>query len=381
MYSRYKMSGALEIIPMAHGQHIKRSIDAADLLFDTKNPRLVGEHLSDQATDIQIIKNLAEGADLAELVISIEENTFVDFEPIVVIAAPDNKFRVLEGNRRLAAIRLLQNESIAQQIVQILKHPIKRPVRQPVLDSIEKIPAIIVTEEADAQSYIGFKHINGPHKWTSFAKAKFVTSWFKKGTAIDEIARKVGDKNQTVKDLIAGMLVLDQAEEEEIFDVKDRTKRGVFGFSHLYTALNRKEYRDYIGLKKDWTENLVENPVSTGKIQKLKNVLQYMYGSKKDNIESVIRSQNPDLKHLGVVFSNPIATQVLQDTNSLEIALEETEEKSAVFERTLITASTQLQKASANVSNYNGAVTIMDMARNMERMISLIINNMESVSK
>ena len=366
---------------MATGKHEKRSIDSADLLFDIKNPRLVGEHLSGKADDIQIITKLAESADIAELVISIEENTFVDFEPIVVIGDVNQKFRVLEGNRRLAAIKLLQDEGLAQRVSQVLKHLIQRPVRQVVLDSIKKIPAVIVTDEADAQSYIGFKHINGPHKWTSFAKAKFVTALFKNGTAIDEIARKVGDKNQTVKDLIAGMLVLEQAEEEDIFDVQDRTKRGVFGFSHLYTALNRKEYRDYIGLKKDWTENLVKNPVSSGDVKKLKTVLQYMYGSKKDNVESVIRSQNPDLKRLGAVFSNPIATQVLQDTNNLETALEETEEKSAVFERTLIAASTQLQKASANVSNYNGAETIMDMAKNMERMITLIINNMESVSK
>ncbi|ORU92551.1 MAG: hypothetical protein A6F71_08745, partial [Cycloclasticus sp. symbiont of Poecilosclerida sp. M] len=265
----------MEMTPMTTGQHEKRSINATDLLFDIKNPRLVGEHLSEQADDIQIITNLAEGADIAELVISIEENTFVDFEPIVVIKELGNKFRVLEGNRRLAAIKLLQDEKLARQVVQVLKHSIQRPVRQAVLDSIKEIPAIIVTKEADAQSYIGFKHINGPHKWTSFAKAKFVTTWFKNGAGIDEIARKVGDRNKTVKDLIAGMLVLEQAEEEEIFDVQDRTKRGVFGFSHLYTALNRKEYKDYIGLKKDWTENLVTSPVSTGDVKKLKTVLQY----------------------------------------------------------------------------------------------------------
>lgn len=363
---------------MAVAIHEKKPISIDELKFDVNNPRLVGEHLRHDATDFLIIQKMAESADIAELIISIVENTFVDFEPIVVI--PDGDlYRVLEGNRRLAAIKLINDENLAASLAQDLKLRISQPVSDSVLESIQNIPSIVVKQEADAQSYIGFKHINGPHKWTSFAKAKFVTKWFKEGSKIEVIAKKVGDKNQTVKDLISGMLVLEQAENEEIFDISDRTKRGVFGFSHLYTALNRKEYRDYLGLDKEWTETLSENPIKHSKIEHLENVMKYMYGSKKDNIDSVIGSQNPHLKQLGAVFKNPIATQMLIETNNLQTALEETEEKSAVFEKYLISANTQLQKASANVSSFDGSETILEMAHSMHKKLEMVITNMESV--
>lgn len=365
---------------MSYSKHEKRAIPIEQLKFDIRNPRLVGEHLESSATDFLIIQKMADTADIAELVISILENTFVDFEPIVVIQE-SNKYRVIEGNRRLAAIKLINDPKLAESLAQDLKYRINSPIPDVVTESIKEIPAIIVQEESEAQSYIGFKHINGPHKWTSFAKAKFVTQWFKKGSTIDEIAKKVGDKNQTVKDLIAGMLVLEQAENEEIFKISDRTKRGVFGFSHLYTALNRKEYRDYLGLDREWTDTLTENPVLEQKIPNLETMLKYMYGSKKDNVESVIRSQNPHLKQLGLVFKNPIATQVLLDTNELQTALEETEEKSAVFEKYLISANTQLQKASANVSSFDGSDTILDMALSMQKRLKMVISNMESVKE
>ena len=366
---------------MANGLHEKKPIDTEQLIFDTNNPRLVGEHITDSSSDYQIIKSLSEGADIAELVISILENTFVDFEPIVVVQADKNNYRVLEGNRRLAAIRLIEDQELAQQLETDINYSIKRPVPEIVLKSIESIPAIIVDDEKDAQSYIGFKHINGPHKWSSFAKAKFVTKWFKAGTSIDDIARKVGDKNQTVRDLIAGMLVLEQAEEHELFEVKDRTKRGVFGFSHLYTALNRKEYRDYLGLGRNWTEHLSPDPIQPEKLPNLKTVLQYMYGSKKDNIESVIKSQNPDLKSLGEVLVNPVALQVLKNSNELRSALEETEEKSAVFERALISANSSLQKAFSNIAGYDGNESMLKTAKQMQKTISFLVTNMESSSK
>jgi hypothetical protein len=366
--------------PMTVSSHVRVEIPTDRLLFDIQNPRLVGELSSGSTGDIPVIQHLCETADIAELVISIIKNTFVDFEPIVVIKATDQNYRVLEGNRRLAAIKLLLDPILSQQLESSLKYHIDRPLPLDVEASIKTIQAIEVTCEEDAQAYIGFKHINGPHKWTSFAKAKFVTNWFKQGMPIDEIARKVGDKNQTVKDLIAGMLVLEQAEEEELFDISDRTKRGVFGFSHLYTALNRKEYRSFLGLSKGWTDDMQENPVKKENLDKLEKTLKYMYGSKRDSIDSVIKSQNPHLGELGVVLSHPIAIQKLIDTNNLQLALEETESQSALFEKSLIASHTNLQKAAGTVSSYSGGKAIFDLAKNMEKMLEVIVDSMEKLS-
>jgi ParB-like chromosome segregation protein Spo0J len=51
-------------------------------------------------------------ATLIDLMASISENGFFSGEPIIVISNNDN-YTVIEGNRRLAAIKLLANPGLA----------------------------------------------------------------------------------------------------------------------------------------------------------------------------------------------------------------------------------------------------------------------------
>ena len=80
--------------------------------YDPNNPRLAEDGIKD-ATESQIIVALAEVADLSEVVESIAANGYIDIEPIIAQRIGD-RYRVLEGNRRLAAIRILQQPSLAK---------------------------------------------------------------------------------------------------------------------------------------------------------------------------------------------------------------------------------------------------------------------------
>ena len=321
-------------------------IPVESLDFDYDNPRLV-ESPDAKGNSEEIIRFLVNEYDLQELVDSILSNGYLNFEPIIVMRYRDH-YRVLEGNRRLATIKLLQNRSLARSFK--IKSPDETP--KDILDSFNTIPAIEVNNEDEARSYIGFKHINGSNKWNSFAKAKYVTKWYLDGYSIPEIAGKVGDTNQTVRNLIGGMLVLNQAELKDLFQIEERTKPGPFGFSHLYTALNRAEFKEFLSLDVNWNQCPAANPVPEQSMPQLKAMLQYIYGSKRDDVRSVIRSQNPDLKHLGAVLVNPVAYKKLQQTNDLETALEETKEKSLLFEDNIVAASIALEKAMRTLSGY-----------------------------
>src|SRR6202011_2632238 len=100
----------------------------------------------------------------------------------------------------------------------------------------------------------------------------------------------------TVARLVSGMFVLDQAKEEKLFDVSDRYFNTRFSFSHLYTALTRQGYRDFVGLPQDWRiDDPQKDPVPRSHLENLKQLLVWLYGSKKDDIKPVITSQNPDI--------------------------------------------------------------------------------------
>src|SRR5260370_2032748 len=95
------------IAPKTTGKVPKALLD-----LDPTHPRLVEDGIKNP-TESQIILALEDTADVSEVVESIAANGYIDIEPIIGQRVGD-RWRVLEGNRRLAAIRLLQQPALAK---------------------------------------------------------------------------------------------------------------------------------------------------------------------------------------------------------------------------------------------------------------------------
>lgn len=316
------------------------------LLLDRDNPRLFLPDVAQQASEVDLIKALADNSDLKELIISIANNGFLDMEPLIVIdlIGKPGYYRVLEGNRRLAAIKAINDPDIA------IKCRIKIPdMSADVLNTMKNINVYRVLNEEQARGFIGFKHVNGPHKWDSYAKAQFAYKWYKedkaKGLTIDDIARKLGDTNQTVRALISSMFVLEQAQELGVYSLTDRTTPR-FSLSHFYTALGRREYMEFLGLDRGWSNSPVDNPVADNHLENLRDVLVGLYGSKEENRESLIKSQNPDVKKLGEILVNPKAYMSFKSGSPLEEAYNDAGDANGKLSSTLIGINGLLDKAS-----------------------------------
>ena len=297
------------------------------LEFDPENPRLAEDGIKNP-TEADIIVALAEMADLSEVVESVAANGYIDIDPIIAQRIGD-KWRVLEGNRRLAAIRILQKPDLAKG-TGISVPEIGEANRK----TLKEVTVYAVENPDQAREYIGFKHINGPHKWDAIAKARFAANWYRKeknnGMTIEKIARRLGDGHDTVVRLVNGMFVLDQAQEAKIYDVSDRYPGKRFAFSHLYTALTRPGYREFLGLSDEWrADDPKPNPVPKKNLENLRLMLIWLYGSKSDQIKPVIASQNPDIKNLAAVLSNPRARTIMMLRNDLREAHAQIERKGA----------------------------------------------------
>ena len=86
------------------------------LQLDRLNPRLVLAG-GKKPTDKQIINLLYQEDELSELLSSIAANGYLDFEPLVVLdEGSDEAYTVLEGNRRLAAVRLIKDPELAAEL-------------------------------------------------------------------------------------------------------------------------------------------------------------------------------------------------------------------------------------------------------------------------
>lgn len=348
--------------------------------FDPNNPRLAEDGIRNP-TESQIIVALAEMADLSEVVESIAANGYIDIEPIIAQRIGD-RWRVLEGNRRLAAIRILQKPILAKG-TGISVPEISEENRK----TLKEITVYAVANPDQARDFIGFKHINGPHKWDAIAKARFAADWYKreskKGVTIEKIARRLGDRHDTVVRLVNGMFVLDQAEEARVYDVKDRYPGRRFAFSHLYTALTRPGYREFLGLPEEWRDDdPATNPVPGDRLENLRRVLLWLYGSKSDNIKPVINSQNPDIKDLAAVLANPRARTIMLLRNDLREAYTQIERKGARFESALVNAKQEAEMAMSQVTGYDPSdSTLLEIGRDLRDTSAQLFLTMSSMTR
>ena len=87
---------------------IKREEFVKNLHLDKENPRLVEFGITPTTTEQEIMMILYNEMAITELMYSIVKNGFWSYEPIIIMNALDEgKFIVLEGNRRITALKLL----------------------------------------------------------------------------------------------------------------------------------------------------------------------------------------------------------------------------------------------------------------------------------
>lgn len=361
-------------------------VDVDRLSFDTKNPRFTPETTPDSPTDRNIIAELANSADLEELIESISTSGYVNIEPLVVIGR-DEKLVVLEGNRRLAALKVLRD----QTLVSAANVSAKRELSKEVKGTLDKVSVYRVEDPAEARDFIGFKHINGPHKWNAYAKARYAAKWLDEekqkrerreaGLTLSDIARRMGDGHATIYRIVSGIYVLEQAENRRMFQVDDRAKR-TFSFSHLYTALTYAEYRDFLGLEPaDRTQDPPHNPVPEDKLENLRRVFLWLYGSKPEGIKPVINSQSPDLGRLKRVLGNARARRVMLETGDLTLAEESTISAADRLESSLVTAERQIGVAQSSVEGYDGKdEALLQIAESVSKKSAIVHKNMSERS-
>ncbi|MCY4139157.1 MAG: ParB N-terminal domain-containing protein [Rhodobacteraceae bacterium] len=346
------------------------------LKLDRKNPRLVGSGMI--VSDAAIISELYRGEELSELLQSFASNGYLDIEPLIV-KLNDGAFTVLEGNRRLAAIKLFRDEHLADEVFRVGKIRIKIPnISEENRATLEAVSIYRVANREDARAYIGFKHINGAAKWESFAKARFAANWYKTGEAsLITIAEKIGDSHNTIKRMVNAIYVLDQATATGQFDLSDRFAPR-FNFSHLYTALSRRQYMEFLDLGAAWTSyDPQPNPIDRDKITSLLEVLRWIYGSKEEDREPVIKSQNPDIKNLGQVLLNGEGITVLRKTNSLSEAMASIVPPSQRLSESLLEARSAIRDATNSLRGFDGQdQALIDIAEDVSESAQTVHQRM-----
>ena len=347
------------------------------LVLDHRNPRLMS--VDGDTTDEEIIAQLYRAEDLGELLQSIAANGYLDIEPLIVLEQ-DRGLIVLEGNRRLAAIRLFREPDLVARVSERQRFRIRLPdITDAYRATLDRVSVYRVASREDARSFIGFKHINGAAKWESYAKARFAADWYRNGgISLADIADRIGDKHDTIKRMVNAIYVLEQAQAASIFSIDDRVSPR-FNFSHLYTALSRAPYMQFLGLDAAWSRyDPSPSPVSDDKVDHLSEVLRWIYGSREENVDPVVQSQNPDIKRLGEVLVNAEGLAVLRVTRSLSDAHASTQPADRKFSEALLRARQEMREASNSLRGFDGRdVSLVGIAEDIYETAQAVHDRMK----
>ena len=341
--------------------------DVESLLLDDDNPRLSA--ISDANSQDKLVQVLWDEMAVSEVALSIAANGYFEEEPLFVVPGDPkkpgqkDKFVVVEGNRRLAAVKLLREKELRRAIKATDLPEISDKERK----KLDQLPVSVYPDKKHLWEFFGFRHVNGPKEWDSFSKAAYIASVRRKyEIPLDEIARKIGDQHSTVTRIYRGYILLEQAEKMTAFDRDDRIANRFF-FSHLYTAADQKEFQSFLGV--DPEKSLKDNPVAKSHLPQLQELMVWLFGSKSGSKSPVVERQNPHLGYLRQVLGNKQALYALRSGISLQRAYEISLGDDRRFQEALVRAKDSLQEAKATVTTgYKGE---KEMLRVMDSLIDL----------
>lgn len=156
-------------------------VNLDELQLDLKNPRFDG--LENQREALQKIVQ-SQGSKLVNLAEDIVENGLSPAHRMLVAKATgkgNSGYIVLDGNRRLAALRVLANPAVLDGLTgvgDLTIQKLRRLAKDFSLDSIQPIDVYICKSEADARHWIEAIHTGendgrGVVGWDGIATARY----------------------------------------------------------------------------------------------------------------------------------------------------------------------------------------------------------------
>jgi len=326
----------------------RKNISISKLHFDSENPRLPSD--MDRSNDEAVLHWMIRKGDIIDLMAAIGATDFSSAEAVLVIEKDGSpgEYEVVEGNRRLAAVKLLSDPGRAQ---------IRKKTVHEIVDNAKfkpyEIPVLIYPDRTEILTYLGYRHITGVKAWGAAEKAKYLKQLFayylNQGMEAEKVFHTISKATASTpyyaKKTLTTLALADLANDEAYWQL-DRLKQADVKFSVLGTALNHSQIVDFLGL-----ESVKDYKLEDLKKERLKELFKWLFQRSPDG-ETVVK-ESRQLKSLAKVVSNNHALELLRKGYSLENASEFTDEADEVFQRLLLESLKKIELAQSQVKRIN----------------------------
>ena len=288
----------------------------ADLELDPENPRLP-ENVQGKLQS-ELLRHIFEHHVVGEIAQSYADNGFFPHEPLIVLPqqSGSNRYTVLEGNRRLAALMILLEMPVAEgcSFAGIELGPAQA-------EALKEVPCFAIDSRDEVHAYLGFRHIGGIKTWEAEAKARYLLREIDRAAArgpqdpFRDVGRRVGSNALGVRNAYIAIRILQFAREEFGLD-SSYVQQNRFGV--WLRAMNSPDIRAFIGLGGPRTYPEVRDGIARLKSIELKEVLGDF--QPKRGRQKALLADSRDVTLYGRVLANDAAREVLRRVEDLAIA-------------------------------------------------------------
>lgn len=284
----------------------KEKVSTTNLFLDPENIRLGLEVKSSQEA---LINDLFSNENAIQVLESIATNGFFPDE-IPVVVKEDGKLIVIDGNRRVAALKALSRPEIVPSKEISIKEILKR-----ANPNIKKVEVVIAPDRDSAMHFLASKHTQNTRRpWRPLRQAYFYKAELERGKTVKDLRRDYPtvDIGKFLRYInvhrIARSLTYDSNQTEK----KVHNERS-FPVSTIERLYDDKNVRDFLGFdfdgdgevrinidKKEFAkgfkrivEDVVEKKVDSRTLNKEKNRKEYLANFPKSDIPNKGKAGKP----------------------------------------------------------------------------------------
>jgi hypothetical protein len=319
-------------------------IKVGDISLDHSNPRLPKS--IQKGSEKSILNWMLTNGSLLELMVSITENGYFEGEPILVI--PDTlkkgKFIVIEGNRRLSAIKILNNPTLVNK----KENSISEIITEAKNKIPNELPSLVFEKESDILDYLGYRHITGVKQWSPLAKARYLDKLYKARKSVKDIDEKykiianiIGSKGYNTKRMHTTYRVFEKAEANNFFGIQGISEESI-EFSNLNDALTKFSHISAFA-KIDFDK---KDPISSIDEKNVKEIFTWLFYRHPETHKTRL-GEVRNLPKLNAILNpnNKIARNAFLNGDSIEKSFFLTDEPNILFSNSLNDAYQKLQIA------------------------------------
>lgn len=257
--------------------YVEKTLDSlSELRLDPFNPRLrKDEEGSDEPKLISIMLDRFKIEEVAE---SVLVAGWLEQDPLIAVVE-DDECRVVEGNRRLTAVKLLLNPQLAPPSRQSKWSSLSGQLDAESRNAISSLRVRVYPDRDDKEvsAYIGFRHVTGVLPWPALEKASYIARLAARGASYSELAEKLGSYPSHMARHHLAFELVEQADHWEIEGREQMSN----AFGVLLRALQTDGVRTFLDISTAEHPTGNVDPVPESSKENFADFVRWTFGTEK----------------------------------------------------------------------------------------------------